>query len=91
MKVRDRAVKQMADFLHQPMEKLTDGAILTSLVSDSMILINLVIDIQDELGIRLVHDDLRDVKTVGQLLTVIEGKAAKERPGLRGEQEESHD
>ena len=65
---------KMATFLRQPVEKLQDGTILTDLVTDSMILVNMVIDLQEDFAIRLMQEDLKDVKTVGQLLGVFEQK-----------------
>jgi len=40
-----------------------------------LILVDMVIELQDDLGIRLMHDDLMAVKTVGDLLTVISAKS----------------
>ena len=65
---------KMAEFLQHPVKKLQDAAILTDLVTDSMILVNMVIELQEDFSIRLVQDDLKDVKTVGQLLAVFERK-----------------
>ena len=65
---------KMAEFLRHPVKKLQDEAILTDLVTDSMILVNMVIDLQEDFSIRLVQEDLKDVKTVGQLLAVFERK-----------------
>jgi len=64
----------MAEFLQHPVKKLQDATILTDLVTDSMILVNMVIELQEDFSIRLVQDDLKDVKTVGQLLAVFERK-----------------
>ena len=59
------------------MEKLRDLVVLTDLVSDSMILVNMVIEVQEEFGVRVVHDDLKDVKKVGDLLAVFDRKLAR--------------
>jgi len=72
----DDVKARMAEFLHQPAEKLTKETALTDLVSDSMILVNMVIELQEEFGVRLVHEDLKDVTTVGQLLDVFDRKIA---------------
>jgi len=68
---------KLAEFLHRPVESLEDTTVLTDLVSDSMILVNLVIELQEELGVRLVQDDLKDVKAVGDLLALFERKMAQ--------------
>lgn len=66
------AVKQrMAAFLKLPEERLEDDAPLASLVHESFVLIQLVMDLQEEFGARLVQDDLRDVQTVGQLVAQV--------------------
>lgn len=74
MAIRDDVRAKMAEFLQHPVKKLQDAAILTDLVTDSMILVNMVIELQEDFSIRLVQDDLKDVKTVGQLLAVFERK-----------------
>ena len=67
--------RKMARLLKQPVDRLTDATVLTDLVAESFILVDMVIELQDDLGIRLMHDDLKAVKTVGDLLTVIAGKS----------------
>ena len=76
MASRDEVRAKMAECLQHPVKKLQDDAILTDLVTDSMILVNMVIELQEDLSIRLVQEDLKDVKTVGQLLAVFERKMA---------------
>lgn len=67
----------MAQLLKQPVERLVDAAVLTDLVAESFVLVDMVIELQDDLGIRLMQDDLKPVKTVGDLLVVIEGKTPR--------------
>jgi acyl carrier protein len=71
----DRVKAKMATLLRQPVERLRDDAVLTDLVSQSLLLIEMVIELQEEFAVRLVQDDLKDVKTVGDLARLIEGKA----------------
>ena len=61
----------MARFLNQPVTKLLDETLLTDLVTESFVLVEMVIELQEEFGIRLVQDDLRDVKTVRHLVDVL--------------------
>lgn len=49
-------------------EDLDDDIVLKDLVAESFALIETVINLQEDLSIRLVQDDLRDVKTVGDLV-----------------------
>lgn len=71
---REDVRAKIAEFLRHPVEKLQDDTVLTDLVTDSMILVNMVIDLQEDFGIRLMQEDLKEVKTVGQLLAVFERK-----------------
>ena len=77
MATRDDVQAKMAEFLQHPVKKLQDDVILTDLVTDSMILVNMVIDLQEDFGIRLVQEDLKEVKTVGQLLGVFDRKMGR--------------
>jgi len=71
----DRVKAKMASLLRQPVAKLRDDAVLTDLVSQSLLLIEMVIELQEEFAVRLVQDDLKDVKTVGDLTRLIEARA----------------
>lgn len=51
-------------------DELEDDIVLTDLVAESFALIETVINLQEDLNIRLVQEDLRDVKTVGDLVRV---------------------
>lgn len=70
---------RMAQILKQPVDRLADAAVLTDLVAESFVLVDMVIELQDDLGIRLMHDDLKAVKTVGDLLAVIASKTGRPR------------
>ena len=50
--------------------ELDDAMLLTDLVAESFALIETVINLQEELRIRLLQEDLREVKTVGDLVGV---------------------
>ena len=63
--------RRLADFLGRPGEPLADDLLLANLVHESFVLIQLVMDLQEEFGARLVQDDLRDVRTVGDLARVV--------------------
>lgn len=72
---RTRVKEKMASLLKQPASKLEDQAVLTSLVAESFALIEMVIELQEEFGIRLVQEDLKDVKSVGDLTALIESRS----------------
>ena len=71
----DKVKAKMSGLIRQPIEKLKDDAVLTDLVTQSLLLVEMVIELQEEFAVRLVQDDLKDVKTVGDLTRLIESKA----------------
>ena len=68
---REKVLEQMADFLKLPIEKFEDAAVLTDLVTQSFVLVELVIDLQEEFGVRFGQEQLKGVRTVGELVTLI--------------------
>jgi len=71
LSANDARVKQaLGKSLKRETEELDDGIALNDLVAESFALIETVINLQEELNIRLVQEDLRDVKTVGDLVRV---------------------
>jgi acyl carrier protein len=73
----DKVKEKMSGLIRQPIEKLKDEALLTDLVTQSLLLVEMVIELQEEFSVRLVQDDLKDVKTVGDLTQLIESKAKR--------------
>ncbi len=65
---------RIAAYLKLPIEHLQDDAILTDLVAESFILVEMIIELQDTLGIRLTQDDLKSVRTVGDLVSLLARK-----------------
>jgi acyl carrier protein len=72
---KNRFKEKMATLLKQPAAKLDDEAVLTSLVVESFVLIEMVIELQEEFGVRLVQEDLRNVRTVGDLTSLFESRS----------------
>ena len=62
---------RISTFLRLQPGRAVDGAVLTDLVTESFVLVQLVIDLQEEFGIRLSGEDLREVRTVGDLITTV--------------------
>ena len=74
--VDKNAVKeQIATFLKQPVSRLQDDTLLTSLVVESFILVEMIIELQDAFGLRLVQEDMKHVKTVGDLTELFISRA----------------
>ena len=71
----DKIKEKMSSLLRQPVSKLQDDAVLTDLVTQSLLLIEMVIELQEEFNVRLVQDDLKNVRTVADLTRLIESKA----------------
>lgn len=67
---------RIGEVLNVPLEKVTDDVALQDLVMDSFILIDMVIDLQNSFQVRLDQEDLIPVKTVGDLLSVLQRKKA---------------
>ena len=63
----DEVKEKMAGLLKQPVARLEDATALTDLVTDSFLLVEMVIELQEEFGVRLVQEDLNHVKTVADL------------------------
>jgi len=73
---KDAVKEKIASFLKQPISRLQDDALLTNLVVESFILVEMIIELQDVFEVRLVQEDMKNVKTVGALtdLFVSRGK-----------------
>lgn len=64
-------IKQvLAKSLSRAPDTIDEGDRLTDLVAESFALVETVITLQEELGIRLAQDDLRGVETVADLMRV---------------------
>jgi acyl carrier protein len=72
--VKEKIREKIAGFVNQPLEKIADDRILTELVAESFLLVELVIELQEEFHARLMQEDLRSVKTVGDLISTVEKK-----------------
>jgi acyl carrier protein len=78
MHARQEVKQKMAAFLRLPVTKLDDAALLTDVVVESFALVEMVIRLQDDLGVRLIQEDLNNVKTVGELAQLFEGLSKQE-------------
>lgn len=69
--VRQEIIRFIAEFLKQPPEKVIPEKELTALVHESFVLIQLVVELQDRFKARLTQEDLKAVKTVGDLIAAV--------------------
>ncbi len=67
--------EHISKILKVPITRLADHTNLSDLVTDSFVLVDMVIELQEEFDILLVQDDLKQVKTVGDLISLFESKA----------------
>jgi acyl carrier protein len=74
---KEEVKKHIALILKQPNHKLEDDVLLTNLVTDSFVLVDMVIELQEEFGITLVQEDLKNVRTVGDLVDLFIQRTAK--------------
>jgi acyl carrier protein len=61
---------RMCQLLRLQESRVSDDAELMQVISDSFRLVETFIELQDEFGLRLTQEDLRDVKTVGEFVHV---------------------
>ncbi|HVE99470.1 MAG TPA: acyl carrier protein [Mycobacteriales bacterium] len=64
----------MAEVLDVPTSRVTDDVVLTDLVSDSFRLVEMAIELQEVYDVVLGQADLKDLRTVGQLATLVHSR-----------------
>lgn len=74
MGVAEEVTGFIAGFIKQPADKVTPDREIASLVKESFVLIQMVVELQETLGVRLMQEDLAKVKTVGHLIEVVRRK-----------------
>lgn len=78
---RDFVKVRIAEFLKLPASELREDMVLSNLIADSFMLVELIIELQDICEVHLQQEDLKDIKTLGDLAGLIEGRAAQARGG----------
>ncbi len=61
----------MSDFTKRPAPPVADGDTLASLRLDSLAMLEIIGQLEERLGVAVDEDDLVDLKTVGDLLRVL--------------------
>jgi acyl carrier protein len=74
--MRDDVRIKLAGYLGRPVERVPYEGALTDLVSDSFRLVEIAIELQEDFAVRLVQDDLKAIRTVGDLADLIAARAA---------------
>lgn len=76
MKLNDAILKKaISDFLKAPAAKVVDDAVLTEIVRESFVLVEMVMFLQDEYSVRIIQEDLKGVRTVRNLIDVFIAKS----------------
>lgn len=73
--VQERVVEALASF-GPDVESITPGATFEELDIDSLDLVELAQIVEDEYGVVLKGDDMKELKTVGDAIDLITAKAA---------------
>ena len=71
---KEEVKEKMAALLKLPLARLEDAAALTDLVTDSFLLVEMVIELQEEFGVLLVQEHVSHVKTVADLTELFAAK-----------------
>ena len=74
MSKRNQVRARIASVLSQPAERVRDEVLLTDLVVESLTLVEMAIDLQEDFDVRLGHDELAGVTTVGDLVALVAGE-----------------
>ena len=68
----------LATFTRVPVEKIDADTAMMELVAESFMMVELMLALQEDLGVNLVHEDLEGVQSVGELIEVLQCKSAAE-------------
>lgn len=71
----ETVVARLGSRLATPVTRLTPATPLTSLAVDSLELVELIIDLQEEYGVRFSQAELAAAGTVDDLVALLRGKA----------------
>ena len=69
---REEIRSEIAKFVKKPVAKIGDGVALLDLVQESFVLVEMVIDLQETFSAQFGQEDLSAVKTVGDLIDLVE-------------------
>jgi acyl carrier protein len=72
----DRVLERVAEVLRRPPAMVSMDTELSQLAADSFVLVELVLELQDEFRVRFDHDDVQGLRTVGDVVDLVEARAA---------------
>ncbi len=65
---------RIASMLNQPARRVRDDVPLSDLVVESLTLVEMAIDLQEDFDVRFGHEELAGVQTVGDLVLLVAGQ-----------------
>lgn len=76
MSVEEKVIGIVSDQLDTPKEDVSQGSsFVDDLKADSLDIVELVMALEDEFDIKIPDEDYDKIKTVGDVITYIEGKS----------------
>ncbi len=66
---------RIADTLQLSLAKLADDRLLSDVVTESFAMVEVVIDLQEEFGVRLEQADLKKLRTVADLTGLVAARS----------------
>lgn len=73
---QNKLKEKIAEFIKKPVSFLKEETVLTDLVAESFALIEMLIELQEEFEVRFfVQEDLKRIKTLGDLIQLFESHA----------------
>ena len=73
----DRVLDRVAEVLRRPRAMVSTDTELSQLAADSFVLVELVLELQDEFRVRFDHNDVQGLRTVGDVVDLVEARAAQ--------------
>jgi acyl carrier protein len=75
MNIKSEEIKnRIAEVLNISVERFNDDTILKDLVTDSFLLVEMAIELQEDFQVRFSQEDLKEVGTIGDLIFLIKNK-----------------
>lgn len=69
--IKHDIIESISTFTKIPVTKLDESTKLVDLVADSFVLVELVLTLQEDLGVCLSQEDLDNVRTISELCNVM--------------------
>ena len=75
MLAQNTVKEKISQFANLPISKLQDEALLTDVITESFVLIEMIMELQEEFNVRFFQEDLQDIKTVEDLTQLFVNRA----------------